>query len=323
MTFRSGEQVHRRDFLRRAGLAAGGWLAAHEALVGRTKAVQSPTADPQIDSIAYQNRIAAAFAQPADPWQPRILALRLLTAAPLAAMRDFYHVRIGFAVIAESPEEITFAAGATSLTFAAAKPGQVHGNGGRGHGEPMYHFAFNIPRNSLRPAHVWQSQRSALVKPRAGLRDPALPDDIWHFHHWNAHSLFFFDPAYNIVEYIARHDLALDSNPTAAFSARDILYASEIGFVFDGTSRTQGEVPAATRLLTEKLGLEAYPRGAEAWAMGDERGLLLCLARKGDTWGDQTPTPVKWDVFKTQVVVAGPGAGAFQFESKPYEVSGR
>lgn len=318
MTTRIGHEC-RREFLQQAGLAAGGWLAAHAALAAEPKDISSRKADAQASFADPRNRVAPT--EPGDPRKPRILALRLLTATSLATMREFYRDRIGFAVTAESPTEVTFAAGATALTFVAAKPGQIHSEGGRGNGEPMYHFAFNIPRNAVRAARVWQLQRSALVPPRRELRDPAHADDVWHFRHWNAHSLFFFDPAYNIVEYIARHDLALESDDPVAFGTRDIVYASEIGFVFADGDRTPDEVPAATRTITERLGLQAYPRDAAPWAMGDERGLLLCLARKGKIWGEHTPTPVTWDVFETRVTISGPRDGTLRFDGKPYEVT--
>ena len=74
------------------------------------------------------------------------------------------------------------------------------------------------------------------------------------------------------------------------------------------------------RLLRDKLGLHEYPRGADPWAMGDEHGLLLCLARKGQTWGEHTPTSVRWDVFPTEATVAGPADGHFAFDGFPYRV---
>jgi len=261
---------------------------------------------------------ASTPAQPdtgATPNKPRILRLRLLTVAPLEAMRRFYRDIIGFRVLEEKEGEISFAAGATRLTFLSAKPEQVRGDGGRGHGEPFYHFAFNIPQDKIQAARAWQLERAALINPSPGLLDPAYPNDVWHFRHWNAHSIFFWDPGFNIVEYIARHDLRNEPALGNGFAAADILYVSEIGYVFDAP-----QLPQATRMLHEKLGLEAYPRGSDPWAMGDERGLLLCLARKGELWGENTLTPVKWDVFPTDAVVRGSEPGVHEFEGFPYRV---
>src|ERR1051325_4427839 len=72
------------------------------------------------------------FAQKTEA--PRILSLELLTAAPLGEMREFYHGRLGLRVVEErGAARITFAAGATRLSFVPA-----------GEGQPFYHFAFNI-----------------------------------------------------------------------------------------------------------------------------------------------------------------------------------
>jgi hypothetical protein len=54
----------------------------------------------------------------------------------------------------------------------------------------------------------------------ARLRDPAYPDDLVDFRHWNAQSVFFFDPAGTIVEYIAGHDL--QNATTTGFGDQDL-----------------------------------------------------------------------------------------------------
>lgn len=203
----------RSAFVRRASATAAP-LAAHESL-------------PSIAACASQH----APVNDGASGEPLIGALRLVTATPLETMRDFYRDKIGVGVIEQSDEFITFAGGATALTFVKAWPDQIRGVGGRGRGEPMYHFAFNIPHDTLRAARTWQLQRTPLVPPHAGLLDPACAEDVWHFRQWNAHSVFFFDPAINIVEYIARHDLISDSPDASAFTAADIIYANEIGYI--------------------------------------------------------------------------------------------
>jgi hypothetical protein len=288
--------ISRRDFLAMVPTAAA-FLAAHDLLADTPPVTTAPAETSN------------------KKGQHRIHGLRLLTAAPLTEMREFYHKKLGFRIVSESKSEITFASGATSLTFAKAEPAQIKGDGGRGRGEPMYHFVFNIPENKLRAARAWLLERTALIDPRPENRDPEFPADVWHFRHWNAHSLFFWDPAYNIVEFIARHTLKSDAKDADRFDSSDILYASEIGFVFE-----PGKHDVGVRMLQEKLGLHEYPRGADPWAMGDEHGLLLCLGRKGQQWGDNTTTPVKWDVFSTDAIIAGNKREMFEFDGFPYRV---
>ncbi len=125
----------------------------------------------------------------------RILSLELLSAAPLATMRDFYQRLLGLRVVDDQPERLTIAAGETTLTFVNAEPDD---------GKPFYHFAFNIPENKIEAASNWQRERTPLLPIPPRLQDSRYPNDVVNYAHWNAHSVFFFDPAGNVVEYIAR-----------------------------------------------------------------------------------------------------------------------
>lgn len=302
----SKASLNRREFLGCLPVGAA-YLLAHDALA---IAAHRPGADVPGASATLQ-----AGPVKADDGL-LIQRLRLLTAAPLAEMRRFYHEKLHFPVEQSTDREITFVAGGTRLTFVTIRPEQVSGDGGRGRGEPIYHFAFNIPCNKIKAARLWQLERSALIAPRGGVREPDYPEDVWHFRHWNAHSLFFYDPAFNIVEYIARHTLDNAMPEPDRFSSAEILYASEIGFVFG-----RDEVAQASGMVEEKIGLHAYPAGTQpAWAMGDERGLILCLGRRGEMWGTNTETPVKWDVFPTEAVLRGPRSGDYAFKGYPYSI---
>lgn len=234
-----GLLMTRREFVQRAS-ATMALLISHEA-------------------AAYETPQNPPIGRSATAKEPLIRGLRLLTAAPLQAMREFYQDRIGFSVSEQTEDMITFVAGTTPLTFVTARPEQIRGHGGRGTGEPFYHFAFNIPHNKLLAARSWQLARSPLVPPRETLVDPALPNDVWHFQHWNAHSIFFFDPAFNIVEYIARHDLQNEAPDPSIFATADIQYASEIGYVV-----SPEEQPAAVKMVHAELGLPGYPRSDRA-----------------------------------------------------------
>ncbi len=283
---RAMHQIARREFLSRASRAAAATLLAHDALAAGGPAPAVPGA-------------------PVATAEPRIREIRLLTSTPLAEMRRFYESLLGFPVIESRADLVAFGAGATRLEFRPVAPGEPGAEGA------FYHFAFNIPRNKIRLAREWQLERTPLVPTPIALRDPDYPDDVRHFSHWNAHSVFFFDPAFNIVEYIARHDLPGDA--PGPFTAADILYASEIGFVVEDPG-------SHARRLHERLGLEAYPRGTDNWwAMGDERGLVLCLP-KGRVFGENTATPKAFDVFPTGATIRAARADRFGFEAKPYDL---
>lgn len=231
---------------------------------------------------------------------PRILALRLSCATPLPEMRTFYRDQIGLPVLDEDTGSLTLGAGPTRLTFVEAEPD---------HGKPFYHFAFNIPENKILPAREWQLKRTPIIPPGEDLRDPRFPDDIVDFSHWNAHSVFFWDPAGNLVEYIARHDLR--NGAPGPFGSDDILYASEIGIIVD-------DVDATAAGLKETFELEQYRGGSEAFrAVGDEHGLLLAMKR-GRMLGFGEARPA--DVFPTEARIRGAAPAEYRQEGLPYEI---
>jgi hypothetical protein len=234
---------------------------------------------------------------------PRIRGLELLTAAPLARMKAFYHGSLGLRVREERADRLTVAAGETPLTFVPAGPGA---------GRPFYHFAFNIPENKIRAARDWQRERTPLLPIPARLRDPAYPDDVVDYSHWNAHSVFFLDPGGNVVEYIARHDL---KNAAAGpFGSGDILYASEIGFIVD-------DVPAAAAKLKGVVGVDQYRRASDQFtALGDERGLLLVMKR-GRVLSFDAEEKKAADVFRTAACVRGAGRATYRVPEFPYEIT--
>ena len=100
-----------------------------------------------------------------------------------------------------------------------------------------------------------------------GNRAEGFPAEVVDYRQWNAHSVFFLDPAGNILEYIARHDLK--NADTSPFSWADMLHVSEIGLVVD-------DVTATAEALKGMAAVAQYKGGdGDFMAMGDEYGLLL------------------------------------------------
>lgn len=232
-----------------------------------------------------------------------IRKIRLLTATPLPEMKAYYQALLGLPILAESESEIVFRTGDSVLHFV-----QTEAVGK----EPFYHFAFNIPENKVLLAREWLLKKTLLVPTPPHLRDAKFPDDVRHFSSWNAHSLFFFDPALNVVEFIARHDL--DNAAEGSFSIEDLLNISEIGFMVE-------QQEATAQWVMAQSGLGGYPKGVKnPWTVGDENGLLLCLP-KGRIFGENTATPVTFDVFPTWAEITGKPEKVISFPDFPYEIT--
>ncbi|MFN7628864.1 MAG: VOC family protein [Pirellula sp.] len=150
--------------------------------------------------------------KPIDTGKVRFTMLRL-QATRLEEMRSFYHLTLGLPVESDVHNSLSIRFGQTVIEFQGASDKSS---------KPFYHFAFNIPENKFAEAKRWLAKRCTLLK------DPTGADELF-FSKWNAHAVYFADPAGNIGELIARHTLA--NAAAGAFDQEDILYASEIGLV--------------------------------------------------------------------------------------------
>ena len=177
----------------------------------------------------------------------------------LASQRSFYTDVLQLPVLHEGPDRLTYRAGATRLTFEPSAAGE----------SPFYHFAFNIPENKLDFAIEWMEGRGDILTwHRTGKQ-------IIHFKQWNAHSVYFFDPAGNILEFIAHHEL--DNAAGGAFSVDDILCINEIGVVVDDVSALVSE-------LDERLDAKPFLNWSPEFApVGDREGLFICV-KAGRVW---------------------------------------
>ena len=170
---------------------------------------------------------------------------------------------------------------------------------------PFYHVAFTIPENQLDNAIAWLEPRCPII--------PLSPrgDKIMNFRHWNAHSIFFYDPAGNILEFIAHHDL--ENKAASAFDESQIAYISEIGVVVPEVRDFEGEMKG-------RFGLSPYRNTSPVFsAIGDIGGLLITV-KKGRTWLPYNG--VGSEVFPTDVTLSGMEApGTYRAEGLPYTIT--
>ncbi|WHY74009.1 VOC family protein [Fictibacillus enclensis] len=168
----------------------------------------------------------------------------------------FYHEVLGFPLLKSSlPGSIRISAGASVLTFL------------EGEEESYYHFAFTVPDNRFSQAKKWASAH-------VPLNEIENKDEIY-FANWDAHACYFYDPAGNIVELIARH--TLKNAIEHPFTSRDIVNISEIGMPVDN-------VKQAADQLRKELQLNIYHNHSSSFApLGDADGLLI-LSDKKRNW---------------------------------------
>lgn len=181
----------------------------------------------------------------------RFLCLRT---ARLEANLEFYTEVLQLPLLAKGLHYGVVQVGASQLMWEATGAKE----------EPFYHFAFDIPRNQLSAAAEWLAPRLDLLT-QDGKCEFAFED-------WNATSVYFHDPAGNIVELICRHNL--DNDNDEAFSNRQILRISEIGWPVSATH------PAPPSMESE---LEAWRDYGAFKALGAETGLVL-LVPEGRGW---------------------------------------
>ena len=228
----------------------------------------------------------------------RIQQISMLTAVPLKEMAAFYKDVLEMNVHL-TEEQLGVDAGTTKIAFAPVKDNT----------RPYYHFAFNIPENKILSARNWLGERTKLSVTPAQAREKGLPNEIMPFNHWNSHSVFFWDPAGNILELICRHDLK--NGTKGDFRSDEIFYASEIGFVTE-------DVNAMAAKVKSTFQLEQYQGGGRTFrAIGDESGLLILFKRGGTPVGANRGQT--WQIHPTDVVIRP--EMKFDSETDPHSIN--
>lgn len=263
----NSKETCRRNFLKVPVLGAAGALAG---------AAMFPSAS--FSATEQENET-----QQREKSNHRIKKLSLQTAKPLGEMADFYRNVLEMKVLL-SAEKLIVEAGKTQITFTAAAKGT----------QPYYHFAFNIPENKIVLARNWLVERTKLSVTPQRNREKGMPNDVMPMDFWDSHSVFFWDPAGNILELICRHNLK--NGTKGEFRSDEILYASEIGFVTDGSVNSMADQIKSTFQLSQYRGGGEYFR-----ALGDETGLLILFSRGGTPIGAKKGQ--RWQIFPTDVTV--------------------
>jgi catechol 2,3-dioxygenase-like lactoylglutathione lyase family enzyme len=199
----------------------------------------------------------------------RIRELVLQTHRP-GELATFYGQVLGLPVQRE-PDRLSVSCGISLLTFLPVDAAAY------------YHFAFNIPPGQIEEALRWLQERELEI-----LHEGARL--ITEFPNWKAQSVYFRDPAGNVLEFIARRELGLSPlQPFAPLTA--VRSISEIGLPVR-------DVPAAARQL-EQAGIPPYWGSSSTFrALGNPEGLLIVVDASDKTW---YPTTVPARPFPAEV----------------------
>jgi len=134
-----------------------------------------------------------------------------------------------------------------------------------GDGEPFYHFALLVPGDRFDPALAWARERVEIL------------GDVFDAEAWDARAVYFHDPAGNIVELIAHHELEQNGR-VGDFGGDELVGFSELGIV--------GDPPKLLRRL-EAVGLRMWDGTIDEpgrLAFVGEQGRTLILAPTGRGW---------------------------------------
>ena len=161
-------------------------------------------------------------------------------------------------------------------------------------GNPFYHFAINIPANKIEEARAWLLNKKIEL---IWMED--YKSDIADFSSWHAKSVYFFDPAGNIVELIARFDLKNETEDL--FSANQFLNISEIGLVFP-----QDDIEAQVDKIIKETGLSYFlkqPPMQQFKVLGDDEGLFIIVTENRNWY----PTSKVSGIFPIEIVFENNG----------------
>ncbi|WP_051295833.1 VOC family protein [Eisenibacter elegans] len=215
-----------------------------------------------------------------------------LTTSKLAALRSFYADTLGLPLCLDEAQRFAVVIGQSTLCFEHSPEAA------------SYHLAFNIPENQLEAGLLWLQQQgvSALDFEQNIIID---------FPNWNAHALYFVDPAGNVLELIARHDL--DNAQTKAFSADSLLNISEVGLPCPDVGQLYAWLSDFCRVPV----YSHISNMTKFCAAGDPQGLFIIVPLERPWFPTSVLNglyPLRVTIEGTEAVKAMPPGLPYQFE---------
>lgn len=134
-----------------------------------------------------------------------------MCASNYEATKQFYETTLHFPLTSEEHNRFTIKVGTSMITFVEAPLEK----------SPFYHFAFDVPSNQFEEAKAWIKEKTELSQEQG--------EDEVYFPFIDAKSIYFEDPAGNIVELICRFS---DAKPSEEpFTTASLQKVSEMSIV--------------------------------------------------------------------------------------------
>jgi hypothetical protein len=195
----------------------------------------------------------------------------ILQTGYLKTLEEFYSSVLDLPVQEITGKEIIVNIGSSDLVFVETKET-----------EPFYHFAINIPANKIEEARNWLKGKINLLWMNE------YNSDIGDFVDWCARSVYFYDPAGNILELIARFDLANETHE--AFSSKQFLCISEVGIVWN-----KEIFESKTVQLLRDYSLSYFAKQSpqpQFRAVGDDDGLFIVVPEHRNWYPTNKPAGI-------------------------------
>ncbi|GGK26401.1 hypothetical protein GCM10007962_20890 [Yeosuana aromativorans] len=195
-----------------------------------------------------------------------------LFTSDIQKQKQFYKQVLNFEQILDTPEKISFKTGKSTLIF-QCKPQT----------KPA-HLAFNIPSNAIYDALIWLKQRIEIL--------PFEGEPIVDFNGWKAKSVYFYDTDHNILEFIARERINIESD--TAFNPNTILSISEIAMVTD-------HIEPLFETINSINPINVFDGDFDRFcALGNDEGLFIMVDKNKKTY-----FPTMEEAFTSDFIIKG------------------
>ncbi len=190
----------------------------------------------------------------------------------IEGQKQFYQEVLNFKLIHDTAAEIAFKTGESTLTFRYKE------------GVKPAHVAFNIPSDAIEEALHWLQERVTI-----------LPDGkylISDFNSWQARAIYFYDADRNIMEFIARKPLNIQSSKP--FLPDSILSISEVGIAVNDIKAIYNSIMALQPIPVFDGNFQRF------CALGDTEGLFILVNKIIKKWH-----PTQEEAFTSEFIIRG------------------